>query len=199
MGRAGTPERYAMKKRLIAALIVLTAAAAIGATTFSGNLLVRQSWTYSKSGVPSATQSFADRLYDLTHTSGAGLNQMDSLFSERVTLTNGQARTVNLATGVTDAFGDTITFTEVKFFAVSLPVSVGAVTNLNNVTVGNAATNEFATWCGGTNQTVTVRPGGIFMMVAPDATGYACTNGNLKILNAGTNSVIYDLWIGGSN
>ena len=185
-------------KRWLIPILCLMAVAAIGATTFSGNTLVRLAWAHQKTGTTTTAEDFsgdANRLFDWDHTSGTASNQMNTLFRETVTLTNGQARTVNLATGVANAFGDTVTFDEVRFLAVTTLAA-----NLNNITVGNAATNEFDSWCGGTNQTITVVPGGTWIMVAPNTAGYdSSTDGNLKILNSGTNSVTYDLWVGGAN
>ena len=190
------------RTRLLISLAVLTivlgAVAALSATTFTGNTLIRQAWNHQKTGVTTTQEDFsgdAGRLLDWDHTSGTGANQMNQLFRESVTLTNGAARTIDLAGGVTNAFGDSVTFAEVRFFAVSLSSA-----NSNAITVGNASANQFASWCGSATDTVTIRPGGLFLMVAPDSIGYVVsTNGNLKILNAGTNSVTYNLWIGGSD
>lgn len=180
---------------VVAFVLCLVCASVVwSATTFSGQLVVTPSWKHTKTGLTTINESFS-RILQWSHTSGTSTNQMNQLFRETVILTNGQGRTVNLATGVTNAFGDSVTFDEVRVICVECPS-----TNLNNVTVGNAADNEFDSWLGGTNHTVTVRPGGLMLLVAPDATAYdSSTNGKLKILNASTNTVSYDLWIGGSD
>jgi hypothetical protein len=165
------------------------------AASFSGKLLVMPSWTHTDATGPATVSETFSRLLEWDHTSGTTSNQMDQLFRERVTLTNSAERVIDIAGGVTNAFGSVITFAEVRFFAVISPSS-----NLNAITVGAADTNAFSTWCGDTNHTATIRPGGIMLLVAPDATAYAVsTNGNIKVLNAGTNSVTYDLYVGGAS
>lgn len=182
-----------MKTKLAIFAISLCAICVIGETTFTGNLIVRPAWTYTTSEGSSSTAETLARMFDWDHTTGTNANQMTSFFHEQVTLTNGLARTNNLAS-VTDAFGATIVFAEVRMFAIA-----ASSTNAHPLTIGAASANVFSTWCGSATDTVTVRPGGIFLMVAPDLTGFAVsTNGNLKILNTGTNSVSYEIYVGGS-
>jgi len=180
-------------KRIAAMILILCANIVIGATTFTGNLLVRPAWTHQKTSGNSTTTEALSSMFYWVHATGTNANQMTSLFHEQVTLTSGQSRTNNLAS-ITDAFGDTIVFAEVRVLAFA-----SASANADAITIGNASANEFDSWCGGTNHTVTVRPGGFFLTVAPDLTGYAVsTNGNLKVLNTGTNSVTYEIYVGGS-
>ncbi len=74
-----------------------------------------------------------------------------------------------------------------------------ASANSNSVTMGGAGANAFVTWCGGTNHTVTVTPGGAAVFIAPGLAGFAVSsNGLLKVTNSGTNSASYVLYIGGS-
>lgn len=123
---------------------------------------------------------------------GLGLNQAQKVFTDQRTLTASATEDLDLAGVLTDAFGAALTFTEIKAMAIKASAS-----NTNNVIVGNATTNGFITWVGGAAHTVTVRPGGILLLVAPDATGYAVTAGTgdiLKIANsAGGTSVVYDI------
>jgi len=81
----------------------------------------------------------------------------------------------------------------------------------NAVTVGNGSTSSstaFSSWLGGTNQTVTIRPGGLLLLVAPDATAYPAFTrvmdsddgaGALKISNGNTNTATVDVWVGGAS
>lgn len=73
----------------------------------------------------------------------------------------------------------------------------------DNLVIGGKGTSAAWTSPFGSNaHTVTIRPGGYLLMVAPDATGYAVvntTNHLLKIANSsGANSVDYDLIIIGA-
>lgn len=130
-------------------------------------------------------------------TDGAGANQAQKVFTDTRTLTASSTEDLDLAGGLTDAFGNVLTLTEVK--AIIIKAAAG---NTNNVIVGGAASNQFVTPFGAGAHTVTVRPGGMLMLVAPDATGYAVTAGTgdlLKIANsAGSTSVTYDILILGN-
>jgi hypothetical protein len=71
------------------------------------------------------------------------------------------------------------------------------------VIVGGAAANQFLTWVGAATHTVTVRPGGLFQLIAPDATAYAVTATTadlLRITNSGAGtSVTYDIVLLGAS
>jgi len=179
--------------RLIAILILVACVVSAGETTFTGRLVLSPDWKHNKTGGSSTLKETFDPFLDWTHTTGDSTNQMETIIVDTYTLTNSESRTIDLDS-IANGFGDTINFSVVRFMALSC--STG---NIDAVSIGNAATNEFASWCGDTNQVVLVRPGGIVLFVAPDATGYAVsTDGNLKMLNTGTNNASYDLYIGGS-
>jgi hypothetical protein len=130
-------------------------------------------------------------------TDGTGLNAANRLWTDRRTLAASATENLDLAAVLTDAFGSAITFARVKALIVS-----AATANTNNVLVGGAASNGFINWVGDTSDIVVVRPGGLFALIAPDATGYAVTASTgdiLKVANStsGT-SVTYDIAIVGA-
>lgn len=133
---------------------------------------------------------------DLSDGTGAG--SADLLFSDRRTLAASTSESLDLAGSLTDAFGATITFARVK--AIYIAAASG---NTNNVLVGGAASNGFATWVGDATDVVVVRPGGALLLAAPDATAYAVTAATgdlLKIANSGSGtSVTYDVVIIGAS
>jgi len=182
-----------MQRILAYVMLLVFTLPLVAATTFSGRLVVLPNWTHQKTtGASSLTETFSD-LLSWTHTSGTNANQMNTIVVESGTLTNSQAATIDL-TSATDGFGDPITFASVRFLAVAADAD-----NLDPIAVGSDDAEAFQ-WTGtGTNGTVHVRPGGLLMMVAPDATGYAVgTNGNLVVSNTGTNSVTYEVYVGGA-
>ena len=130
-------------------------------------------------------------------TDGTGANQAKVAFADERTLTASSSENLDLAGGLTDAFGNTITFTKIKALAVQ--ASSG---NTNDVLVGGAASNGFITWVGDATDVVKVKPGGMFVIVAPDSTGLAVTAGTgdiLKIANsAGSTSVTYKIVVIGT-
>ncbi|MFC7909063.1 hypothetical protein [Streptomyces nigra] len=127
--------------------------------------------------------------------SGTGAGKADRLFSDRRTLAASATEDLDLAGSLVDAFGATITFARIKGIVIA-----AAAANINNVVIGNASSNAWATLLGATH-TLTLRPGA-FVAVGTgeaDATGYAVTAGTgdlLKIANsAGSSSVAYDIHI----
>ena len=187
--------KYTAATFTLAGAVAVLAAVALATNTFTGSLFMRPDWAYTKStGLATITES-AGRWLNWTHTSGTGANQMDQLFQATVTLTNSASVTYNLAGGVTNAFGEAITFAEVRVMAV-----VAGTGNVGNVTVGGAAANAFVTWLGDASDKVSVGPGGVMAVVAPDATAYAVsTNGNVLLTNTGTNTVTCNFYVGGAS
>lgn len=129
---------------------------------------------------------------------GTGLGQADRIFHDRRTLSASATEDLDLAGVLVDPFGATITFARIK--ALIIAADPG---NTNNVIVGNATTNGFISWVGAATHTVTVRPGGLLLLAAADATAYAVTAGTadlLKVLNsAGGTSVTYDVVLIGAS
>jgi hypothetical protein len=131
--------------------------------------------------------------------SGTGAGKADRVFSDRRTLAASATEDLDLAGVLLDAFGSAITFARIKGLIIA-----AAAGNTNNVVVGNATSNAWATLLGATS-TVTLRPGA-FLAVGTgvaDATGYAVTAGTgdlLKIANSGAGtSVTYDVHIIGAS
>lgn len=131
-------------------------------------------------------------------SSGTGANQADKLYSATRTLTASSAEDLDLAGTLTDAFGSVITFARVKALLIR-----AAAANTNNVIVGGAGSNGFVSWVGAATHTVTVRPGGLLFLAAPDATAYAVTPATADLLHVANgssgSSVTYDVVIIGSS
>ncbi|MEU6535513.1 hypothetical protein [Streptomyces sp. NPDC047000] len=147
-------------------------------------------------GTGKAPQSLS-RQMSLKNGTAAG--QADRVFSDRRTLAASATEDLDLAGVLLDAFGSAITFARIKGLVIA-----AAAGNTNNVVVGAAASNPWATLLSSTG-TVTLRPGA-FLAVGTgtaDATGYAVTAATadlLKIANsAGSTSVTYDIHIIGAS
>lgn len=129
--------------------------------------------------------------------SGVGSGQADKIWHDERTIAASGTDDLDLAGVLADAFGSTLTLARVKGLIVA-----AAAANVNNVVVGNAASNAWATLLGATH-TLQVRPGGLIAAFAPDATGYAVTGGTgdiLRIANGGAGTgVIYDIVIIGAS
>lgn len=127
-----------------------------------------------------------------TYSNGTGANQANMVWSDTRTLAASGTENLDLAGGLTNAFGTTITFTKIKEIII-----VAASGNTNNVLVGGHATLAFATWVSSPTDIIVIRPGGYFALGATDATAYAVTAATgdlLTIANSGgTTGVTYDI------
>jgi hypothetical protein len=143
-------------------------------------------------GTSRAPQSLSRQMQLL---SGTGAGKADRVFSDRRTLAASATEDLDLAGALVDAYGATITFARIKGIVIA-----AADGNTNNVVLGNATSNAWATLFGATS-TLALRPGAFFAVGtgAADATGYAVTAGTgdlLKIANSGAGTpVTYDVHI----
>lgn len=120
-------------------------------------------------------------------TDGTGANQAKAVFTDTRTITASSSEDLNLD-ALVDAFGNTIVGTKIKALAVQ-----AASANTNDVVIGGAASNQLATLFGDVSDTIKVKPGGLFLVVAPNATGYAITASTgdlLKIANSSSGSSV---------
>lgn len=167
------------------------------AKTFAGTARV------SLTGTMDNTVDLGNIAYNLSYaqsisiTNGTGANQANMIFTDTRTLTASSSEDLDLAGGLTDAYGAAITFTKIKGIIVS-----ASSNNTNNVIVGGDGSAAFVNWVGDATDTIVVRPGGTFALFAPDSTAYAvtATTGDiLQIANsAGSTSVTYDIIILGT-
>lgn len=139
------------------------------------------------------------KVYQAILSSGTAAGMADLVFHDTRTLTASANEDLDLAGVLTDAFGATLTFVKVKGLFVA-----AAAANTNNVVVGNAATNAWATLLNSTG-TIQVRPGAFVGAFAgqADAAGYAVTAGTgdlLRVTNGGAGtSVTYDIIVLGTS
>ncbi|MFD6421555.1 hypothetical protein [Streptomyces sp. NPDC060198] len=132
-------------------------------------------------------------------TSGTSAGKADRVYSGRRTLAASGTEDLDLAGVLLDAFGTAITFARVKGLVIT-----AATANVNNVVVGAASSNPWATALSATG-TITLRPGAAVALMAgaADATAYgvtASTGDLLKIANSGAGSTVsYDIVIIGAS
>ena len=119
--------------------------------------------------------------------SGVTANAADLLFSDERTLAASATEDLDLAGELTDAFGATVTMAEVVAIIV-----IADAANTNNVVLGDATAP--VPLFGGTNGTHAVKPGGVFVAVAPNASGLftvgAGTTDDLKVANSSSGTAV---------
>jgi hypothetical protein len=124
-------------------------------------------------------------------TDGAAVDKANLIWTDRRTLAASTTEDLDLTGGLTDAFGSAITFARIK--ALIIAASSG---NANNVHVGGDAAGLVG-WVANNSDIVVVRPGGLLVWIAPDATAAAVTATTADVLqianSAGSTSVTYDI------
>jgi len=171
-------------------------------TTLKGRSLVRQSWTFEDTTDPGlSTPKDNDELrYIFAFTNGTGVDQADKMYRDRRTLTaNTGTDLLDLAGGLVDAFGNTLTFSKINIMLVEnkgLPAAGNDGTSSDTWTkaagqdllVGGAASNAWDVWLNETaGAEVRVRSGSMFLLTAPQD-GY-------RVI-AGTDDILQVLWDG---
>lgn len=141
-------------------------------------------------------QSLNERT-SLTFTDGTGADQCDMVFADTRTIAASGSESLDLAGGLTDAFGATMTFAEIVAIYVK-----AAAANTNDVVVGGAASNAYVGPFGDATDKVKVKPGGVLLIAGPNAAGLgavtASTGDILQVANSGgSTGVTYDIIIVG--
>jgi hypothetical protein len=160
--------------------------------TFEGKLKLNLDAVFGSSIDIGSLKHNIDYEKSFTINSGTGAAQANQVFVDQRTLSASTGEDLDLAGGLTDAFGSTITFTSIKGIIV-----YAASGNTNDVLVGGASSNQFIEWVSNGSDEVVVKPGGMFMLYNPEADGYTVTASTGDLLrfensSSGT-SVTYDL------
>ena len=127
---------------------------------------------------------------------GTGANQANMWWHDQRTLGASASENIDLAGSLTSVFGTTITFTSIKVFYVKASASNNSANDVH-VKRGTAGPALFLADGDGT-----ALPAGAWLLhVNPNATGWVVTATTADIVtitnSAGTNSVVYDIFIAG--
>ena len=137
----------------------------------------------------SLSKSFRDSL-----ATGTGLDQADRMWHDQRTLTS-ESEELDLAAGLTDGLGETITFAKVKCIAIFNLSTAGSLT------VGGSATEvAFVNWVSDFSDKIVIGPGGCFLLWNPSLAGYVVTptSGDKLKINSGAETLTYDIIIIGT-
>jgi len=131
-------------------------------------------------------------------SNGTGDNQADLLFVDTRTIAASSNDDLDLAGGsLSDPLGNALTFATVKAILVK-----AAAGNTNDVVVGGEDSAAFVGPFGGTDETISIPPGGSCLLTAP-VDGWAVTATAADILrianSAGGTGVDYDIMIVGTS
>jgi hypothetical protein len=147
-------------------------------------------------GDASELSTISSKLNDtqtITFANGTAANQANQRFDDTRSVNASSTDSLDLAGGLTNAFGTTLTFTSIKYIRIS-----AASTNGDNLEVGGNA-NAFGTIFGDDTDKIIIPPGGHFVLSNPAATGFvvtASTGDVLDIANADSGAAAsYDIVI----
>lgn len=165
--------------------------------TLTTKLIIDLAATYTKAQdlvTGTAPLAYRKRI-DLT--SGTGLGAADLIFSDTRTLAASATEDLDVAGVLADIYGATLSMARIKGLMV-----VAAAANTNNVNITRPASNGVPLFLAASDG-IPVKPGGVFLWTAPDATGIAVTaaTGDLITLtnSGGTTGVTYDVVIIGAS
>lgn len=149
--------------------------------TLTGTVSLKFNGTYSDTAdLGTLSHSFAE-LFSNTFTSGTGANQVNSMFADNRSISGNDD--LDLAGGLTDSFGNTVTFTSVKAILIR-----ATSTNTDNLVLGAEGTNPFSTPFNDATDAIIIPPGGLFCLTNPAANGFVVTAGTGDILRVAPTS-----------
>lgn len=127
-------------------------------------------------------------------TDGVGANQVKAAWSDKRTIAASASESLDLSGVLTDEFGVVVLLSKLKMLMI-----IADAGNVNDVVVGGAALNALSTPFGTAADKLKVKPGGMVLLVAPDANGYAVIAGTgdlLQVANSGgTTGVTYQIGV----
>lgn len=168
------------------------------ATNLSVSLDASLSWNYrdidAASGYTITDNNSVNTRDSLVN--GTVIDAADIIWRDQRTVNDAANDDLDLAGGLTDAFGNTLTFVKIK----------GIYIKNRNTTAGESldvggGTNTFNTWLGADGDIITIGPNGLFMLWNPSLAGYAVTAGTgdvLRLTGSGGN-ITYDIVLLGTS
>lgn len=124
----------------------------------------------------------------------ATANKADLVFNKTASIAVSGSETFDLDTGPTDAFGNTTAFVRVKAIVIE------NTSEADDLTLAGDFMESVGLDSGG----IAIKPGGAFMLVAPNANGYAVTASTadaitLSVGGGASGAVVYKAWILGAS
>lgn len=175
------------------------------ATTLDATLLFRVAWRHLETGDLGRTED--SYKWEPKHTieTGSTANKCNQNYYVTGTVASGATVDYDLAGGVVNAFGDTVTLTKIRAIALQ---NVGAndgaggysVQTGETLKIGGAGSNPITTIFDGSGTAKqTVHSGGLYFATSPND-GFVVTGGSadvLRITNGGTKTIQYKLLVMG--
>lgn len=126
--------------------------------------------------IGTGTQS-VNQNYKTTFTNGTGANQVNMMWTDTRTVSASSSDDLDLAGGLTSAFGTTITFTSIKGIVIKADSSNG-----DNLSIGGDGSAPITSLFNAGTDEIILAPGGTIALINPNANGYAVTATTADIL-----------------
>ncbi len=164
------------------------------AETFTSDVKAFVGWNWlADTGQPTDDDNIS---YDKSFTDGSGDSQEEIKWSsESRTLLNGNSETFDLTALARSLFGGTLTVTLYKVKTIMIVIES---TTAGKLTIGDAASNEWAGPLHTDGQTLILDPDSVYLQTNRQyGWGVDDSNKNLKVA-AGNGDVTYSIFIGGT-
>lgn len=156
-------------------------------TTLQGSLSVAIAATLALAGDAGTAEAPLRAGKSLSFDNGTGNGQANQAFFDKRQIAASGSENIDLSGVVLNALNESVVLTKVKALVI-----VAEAANVNDVVVGGAASNGFATPFGDPTDKVKVPPGGVLVLSAPNG-GFTVTPGTgdiLQIANGGAGSAV---------
>ena len=129
--------------------------------------------------------------YDADFANGVETDQADALWHDRRTLLAGASDDLDLASGLTNSLGESLSFAKLKgLFLRNLTLTPDEIIDLGG------GSNPFESWLGAGGDAIHVGPGGVLLVWNPATAGYPVAAGTadiLRVTNAGASPLDYEV------
>ena len=167
------------------------------AATFTGNIKVTLSGTYNNAlDLHTGTSNFAVQFSDAL-TNGTAVNTADLFWSDQRSVATGTPDDLDLAGGLTDLYGNTLTFARIK----GIYIHNTSTTAAEILSVGGDATAAFVNWVDNSSDVINVGPDGVMFLYTPSAAGYAvtATTGDILQVASDSGTITYNIVLIGAS
>lgn len=143
----------------------------------NSDLFVSVKGLLSATGDLSIVKDQLDWSYSLSLDNGTAANQANNMWTDQRTVANGANEDLDLAGGVTNSLGVTVTFTKGRVL-----IFRGLKANTGNLTVSRPATNGVP-FLAAAGDAFTLKPNGIVVMSDPSTAGITVTPATGDLIN----------------
>lgn len=150
------------------------------------NLSFRLTATDTKTPPVGGASQQVNEAFALALAAGIGIGKSDILFTKAINIAASGSATIDLVGSLTDVFGATVNLADIQVLYLEADA-----TNVNDIVMGNGATNPWVGPFDAGTDTVGVHPGGMLLFADPKGWPVVPTTGDLlKLANSGSGTAV---------